>query len=211
MDLTCEKVRAYIEYERLVTEILCLQAGLTIDEKSDKLEERYAGQPRKKNGQFDFGKAKLSAAEYYRVSSGILTDYPNLKNGNGPAQYEYGDYIYTFSVIEPGTYKFHRKTRIKGRGRNFKEKRSIQMMWSDDDLTKDEKEFIDLLRTLPYPHDENEVLYANNVYGISLLATETNTTKELMQELKEQLKANPELTLIEFAKTIYTDVMEIEE
>lgn len=113
MDLTCEKVRAYIEYERLVTEILCLQAGLTIDEKSDKLEERYAGQPRKKNGQFDFGKARLTKAERIKVSSGIMTDHPKLKPGNKSYEYEYGDYIYEFSVKEPGTYMFHSRKRIK--------------------------------------------------------------------------------------------------
>lgn len=55
--LTYEKARAYIEYERLMAEIRMLRLGLTYDVKSDKLEERYTGQPRKKNGQFDFGKA----------------------------------------------------------------------------------------------------------------------------------------------------------
>lgn len=114
MDLTCEKVRAYIEYERLVTEILCLQAGLTIDEKSDKLEERYAGQPRKKNGQFDFGKARIPKAERIRVSSGIFTDHPTLKAKTGPFGYEYGDYFYIFSVIEPGSYAFHSRMKITG-------------------------------------------------------------------------------------------------
>ena len=48
--LTYEKARAHIEYERLMAEIRMLRLGLTYDVKSGKLEERYAGQPRKKNG-----------------------------------------------------------------------------------------------------------------------------------------------------------------
>lgn len=110
---TYENCKAAVEYLWTQLEILELRLGLTDRSKGDKLEERYAGQPRKKNGQFTFGKARLSKAERLRVSSGILTDHPKLKPGNKSYEYEYGDYIYEFSVKEPGTYIFHSRKKIK--------------------------------------------------------------------------------------------------
>lgn len=110
---TYENCKAAVEYLWIQLEILELRLGLTDRSKGDKLEERYAGQPRKKNGQFTFGKARLSKAERLRVSSGILTDHPKLEADGCVYQYEYGNYYYKFAVKEPGTYVFYSKTKIK--------------------------------------------------------------------------------------------------
>ena len=103
------------------------QDALTLD---------YPGQPRDKNKRFATGKMnggsttsqesgsttsqesgkikkpKLGAKERARVSSGILTDHPNLKPGDWMS-YEYGRYSYYFKVIEPGTYEFHSRNMLK--------------------------------------------------------------------------------------------------
>lgn len=87
----------------------------------------YKGQPREKNGRFTFGKlggssstAKstrgtlgMSKAERRRVSSGILTDHPNLKPGE-ESDYFHGDYFYHFSVKGPGSYHFTMRIPIVG-------------------------------------------------------------------------------------------------
>ena len=51
------------------------------------------------------GTLSMSKAESGRVSSGILTDYPNLKPGD-EADYFFGSYYYQFTVNEPGSYRF---------------------------------------------------------------------------------------------------------
>ena len=63
-------------------------------------------------GRFTFGKVKMSKKEYYRVSSAICTDHPDLKNDNKYYDYFYDNYYYVFSVVEPGTYTFISKIKI---------------------------------------------------------------------------------------------------
>ena len=57
-------------------------------------------------------KPRMSKAEIKRVSSGILTDHPNLKNDGKSYDYFYGNSYYVFNVIEPGTYNFEHKLAI---------------------------------------------------------------------------------------------------
>lgn len=59
-----------------------------------------------KDGKFTFGKVKMSKSEYSAVSSGIMTDHPNLANDSKYYDYCYGSHYYVFKVIEPGTYSF---------------------------------------------------------------------------------------------------------
>lgn len=59
------------------------------------------------------GKLVMSNTERHRVSSGILTDHPNLKPGDVRG-YFYGQYYYRFSVDGPGEYNFHQRIRIEG-------------------------------------------------------------------------------------------------
>ena len=59
------------------------------------------------------GKLGMSNTERHRVSSGILTDHPNLKPGDVKG-YFYGQYYYRFSVDGPGEYNFHQRIRIEG-------------------------------------------------------------------------------------------------
>lgn len=87
----------------------------------------YKGQPREKNGRFTFGKlggssstAKstrgtlgMSKAERRRVSSGILTDHPDLNPGE-KSDYFFGSYYYQFTVKGPGDYYFTQRVRIVG-------------------------------------------------------------------------------------------------
>lgn len=79
-------------------------------------------QPRDKNGRWTNGRGngtikrpKISRAEYNRVSSGILTDHPDLQAGPDWYVYYYGKNKYRFSVNAPGEYNFHSKERIKSR------------------------------------------------------------------------------------------------
>lgn len=55
----------------------------------------------------------MSKTERRRVSSGILTDYPNLKQGD-KADYFFGNYYYRFTVKGPGDYNFTERIRIIG-------------------------------------------------------------------------------------------------
>lgn len=87
----------------------------------------YKGQPREKNGRFTFGKlggssstAKstrgtlgMSKAERRHVSSGILTDHPDLNPGE-KSDYFFGSYYYQFTVKGPGDYYFTQRVRIVG-------------------------------------------------------------------------------------------------
>lgn len=96
----------------------------------DSLTLDYKGQPRDKGGRFTYGKLNgssgkgstskgksgklaMSRAEKRRVSSGILTDHPNLKPGE-EADYFYGRYYYRFTVEGPGEYFFTFRMKIAG-------------------------------------------------------------------------------------------------
>lgn len=54
---------------------------------------------------------RMSRKEARRVSSGILTDHPNLRPGDR-RYYEYGNYRYFFQVNGPGDYLFLSKKRL---------------------------------------------------------------------------------------------------
>ena len=56
--------------------------------------------------------ARMSRKEARRVSSGILTDHPNLRPGSSHT-YQYGDYSYRFRVNGPGDYLFYSREKIK--------------------------------------------------------------------------------------------------
>lgn len=62
--------------------------------------------------------AKMTRSERKRVSKGILTDHPRLKADGCDHIYEHGDHIYTFSVIEPGTYNFLSRKSIEKYGKH---------------------------------------------------------------------------------------------
>lgn len=68
-------------------------------------------------GKFTFGKPKMSKSEKHFVSSSIMTNHPEYKDGSFHAD-EYGDYFYYFQVSEPGTYKFKAKLKICERNKN---------------------------------------------------------------------------------------------
>lgn len=55
----------------------------------------------------------MSKAEKNRVSSGILTDFPDLAADGKVYTYEYGSYEYKFSVVYPGKYNFYKKSEIR--------------------------------------------------------------------------------------------------
>lgn len=55
----------------------------------------------------------MSKAERHRVSSGILTDYPDLKQGD-KADYFFDRYYYQFTVSGPGSYHFTIRIPIVG-------------------------------------------------------------------------------------------------
>jgi len=96
----------------------------------DSLTLDYPGQPREKNGRFSHGKlgkgstqgkkngkikaGKIGKAEYKRLSSQILTDFPKLKPGSTIYNYCNRNYFYRFSVNEPGNYTFHMKLPLQG-------------------------------------------------------------------------------------------------
>lgn len=94
---------------------------------ADALTLDYPGQPREEDGKFTFGKlgkgsksslkkrpkgAKMSKKEAHRVSSGILTDHPGWAPGE-IRRYEYGQYQYHVEVIEPGSYNFLYRKKLK--------------------------------------------------------------------------------------------------
>ena len=80
----------------------------------DKKTGRYTEGPKKSSTEYtQRDKLKMSKAEHRKVSSGILTDHPNLKPGD-ISDYFYGDYFYRFSVMGPGEYKFSAKIPIVG-------------------------------------------------------------------------------------------------
>lgn len=59
----------------------------------------------------------MSKYEKNMVSSGILTDFPNLEKDGTVNCYEYGDFQYFFVVKGYGEYQFKGKIRIKGKKR----------------------------------------------------------------------------------------------
>lgn len=89
------------------------ERALRIAEICDIIEERYKGQPRRKNGQFDFGKFRMSKREYTRVSHQIATEFPNLKADGTIHRYCNRNHQYFFSVKEFGLYEFHKKSKLK--------------------------------------------------------------------------------------------------
>ena len=98
-------------------------------ETGDILALDYKGQPREKNGRFTYGKlsggstgkkkrgkispVRMSKKEIARVSSGILTDHPQLKPGD-VSSYLHGKYFYKFTVKGPGDYRFTKRMPIVG-------------------------------------------------------------------------------------------------
>lgn len=98
-------------------------------ETGDALTLDYKGQPREKNGRFTYGKLggastagekrgtmkpqRMTKKEAARVSSGILTDHPNLKPGTSNG-YLHGKYFYKFTVKGPGEYHFTERIPIVG-------------------------------------------------------------------------------------------------
>lgn len=56
---------------------------------------------------------KMSAFERKHVSSGIMTDHPNLRADGFRNYYEYGDYQYVFKVHSKGVYEFLEKRPVK--------------------------------------------------------------------------------------------------
>ena len=67
------------------------------------------------------GHARMTKAEYNRLCSEILTNKPRLKIGSYGYHY-YGSHFYTFTVIEPGTYKFNLKI-------NSEKKKALVQKW----------------------------------------------------------------------------------
>lgn len=59
------------------------------------------------------GTLGMSKAERRRVSSGILTDHPNLQSGE-KSDYFFGQYYYQFTVNSPGSYRFTARMPIVG-------------------------------------------------------------------------------------------------
>ena len=59
------------------------------------------------------GKLGMSNTERHRVSSGILTDHPNLRPGDR-ADYFFDKHYYQFTVKGPGDYQFTERIRIVG-------------------------------------------------------------------------------------------------
>lgn len=57
------------------------------------------------------GNSRMTKAEYNLVCSEIITNKPMLHDGQNYYHY-YGNHFYTFTVIEPGTYKFNLKIKL---------------------------------------------------------------------------------------------------
>lgn len=94
---------------------------------ADSMTVDYKGQRRDEKGRFTFGKLReagksylkkgsshaiMSKQEVRRVSSGILTDHPTWKPGE-IRRYEYGQYQYHLKVVEPGSYNFISRKKLK--------------------------------------------------------------------------------------------------
>lgn len=94
----------------------------------DPVTGRYSSGPKKKKSTPTVRHAKLgiSKTEGKRVSSGILTDHPNLKPGES-SEYFFGNYYYRFVVNEPGSYRFTQRIQIAGNEDFIKKHR-----WRDD-------------------------------------------------------------------------------
>ena len=71
----------------------------------------------KKRGKISTSENKMTKYEKDIVSSGILTDFPNLKRDGLVRCYEYGDFQYYFIVKGYGNYQFKGKLSIKGKVR----------------------------------------------------------------------------------------------
>lgn len=87
-------------------------------EPQDSLAFDYSpSQPRDKNGKWTSGGGsgtiKIGRVERRRVSSGILTDHPDLSVGPELYSYHFGNYVYRFRVKGPGDYSFHGRKKIR--------------------------------------------------------------------------------------------------
>lgn len=131
-EIAANKGRSYQDATALRDPLMGLgfeEAGPFEQETGDELALDYKGQPRTKNGRFTYGKLsgtsttgkkhgkmksqRMTKKEAARVSSGILTDHPNLKPGPESHTYFYGKYGYNFSVNGPGDYHFRGRFRLK--------------------------------------------------------------------------------------------------
>ena len=75
---------------------------------------RYTSGPTKSStGRGKRDKLRMSKAERRKVSSGILTDHPNLKQGE-KSGYFFDKYYYGFVVNAPGSYHFIQRIPIVG-------------------------------------------------------------------------------------------------
>lgn len=75
-------------------------------------------------------RAKLKKQEYTAVSSGIFTDHPNLPIGIPNQYYEYGDYFYTFEVVDWGVYKFDIRLKIVGHEEKIAQIKELYKEWN---------------------------------------------------------------------------------
>ena len=72
---------------------------------------------------------RMSRREARIVSSGILTDHPNLKPSSKVHYYEYGDFFYGFTVNGPGGYNFHLKLDLE---KNYERIKQIRREYQDE-------------------------------------------------------------------------------
>ncbi len=117
---------ADVLYNPISGEIITPNTGLTQDAKCSLTAKPQGGiieeETRKKDnwvkgdkglfaGSVPVNGGRMTRKEYNRVSSEILTNKPLLKKGAEGYHY-YGNHLYRFTVIEPGTYKFIMKIKI---------------------------------------------------------------------------------------------------
>ncbi len=76
------------------------------------------------------GRSRITNAEYKRLCSEIITNKPQLKDGDIGYHF-YGGSFYTFSVVEPGTYRF--TTKITTSDKNKVLIDSIRRKFYDDE------------------------------------------------------------------------------
>ena len=130
-EIAANRGRTYQDVTAMADPFAGLTAPAPFEESTgDSLTLDYKGQPRDKGGRFTFGKLGgsggksstskgksgklgMSKKEVRRVSSGILTDHPNLKPGD-KKDYFFDKYYYHFIVESPGQYHFTKRIPIVG-------------------------------------------------------------------------------------------------
>lgn len=130
-EITSNRGKTYADLTALADPFAGITAPSSFDSSAeDSLTLDYKGQPRDKNGRFTYGKLgksrgksstskqrsgklNMSRAEKRAVSSGILTDHPNLKPGE-KAEYFFDHSYYQFIVDSPGKYYFTLRMPIVG-------------------------------------------------------------------------------------------------